>query len=90
MCIAAAELKKGGNDSEDKATKDSGNSSDDKTASDEAEGGAEEDWADEDEYVGELNPGPSKHNKKMLLSVDKVHMYIILSNFEYSPIETCC
>ena len=39
---------------------------------DEGEGGAEEDWADEDENVGELNPGPSKCNKKMLSSVDKV------------------
>ena len=71
MCIAAAELKKAGDDSEDEATKDSENSSDDETASDEGEGGAEEDWADEDENVGELNPGPSKC-KKILSSVDKV------------------
>ena len=88
--FAAAELKKGGDDSEDEVTKDLQNLSDDETASDKGEGGAEEDWADEDENVGKLNPGPSKYNKKMLLSVDKVHMYIILSNFEYSPIETCC
>ena len=73
MRIAAAELKKGGDDSEDEATKDSENSSDDETASDEGEGGAEEDWADEDENVGELNPGPSKR-KKMLSSVDKVRV----------------
>ena len=78
MRIAAAELKKGGDDSEDEATKDSENLSDDETASDEGEGGAEEDWADEDENVGELNPGPSKCNKKMLLSVDKVHVLYCL------------
>ena len=74
MCIAAAELKKGGDDSEDEVTKDLQNLSDDETASDKGEGGAEEDWADEDENVGKLNPGPSKYNKKMLLSVDKVHI----------------
>ena len=43
MRIAAAELKKGGDNSKDEATKDSENSSDDETASDEGEGGAEED-----------------------------------------------
>ena len=48
------------------------NSSDDETANDEGKGGAEEDWADEVENVGELNPGPSKRNKKILSSVDKV------------------
>jgi hypothetical protein len=74
MRIAAAELKKGGDDSEDEATNDLGNSSDDETASDEGEGGAEEDWVDEDENVGEVNPGPSKRNKKMLSSVDKVRV----------------
>ena len=65
----------GGDDSEDEATKDSENSSDDETASDEGEGGAEEEWADEDENVGELNAGPSKC-KKMLSSVDKVHVFV--------------
>ena len=78
MRIAAAELKKGADDSEDEATKDSEISSDDETASDEGEGGAEEEWADEDENVDELNPGPSKRNKKMLSSVDKVCVYHIV------------
>ena len=62
--ITAAELKKGSDDSEDNAMQGSESSSDDETDSSEGKGGAEEDWADED--------GPSKHNQKTLLSVDKV------------------
>ena len=64
MHIAAAELKKGGNEGENDVTKGSESLSDDETDSGEGEGGAEEDWADEE--------GLSKHNQKTLLSVDKV------------------
>src|ERR1700692_593099 len=64
MRIAAAELKKGSDDSEDDAMKGSESLSDDETDRGEGKGGAEEDWADED--------GPSKCNQKTLSSVDKV------------------
>jgi hypothetical protein len=66
MRIAAAELKKGSDDSEDDATKGSESLNDDETDSGEGKGGAEEDWADED--------GPSKRNQKTLSSVDKVRV----------------
>ena len=77
MCIAAAELKKGSDDSEDEAMEASGeqSSSEDETSSDEVSEGAEKDWVDEpDEDTDKLSAGaPKQKQKKILISVDKVH-----------------
>ena len=70
MHIAAAELKAGGDNSENEAIEGSENSS---TSSTDDEGGAEEDWGDEDKNVNESNAGPSKCKQKTLSSVNKVH-----------------
>jgi hypothetical protein len=75
MHIAAAELKKGGDNSEDEAMEDSlASLSDDSdgVASGEGKGGAEEDWEDENENAGKSSAGPSKRNQKTLSSVKKV------------------
>ena len=64
MCVAAAELKKGGDDSEHEAGGDSDRecSSDDETTStgDKGEDCVEEDLVDEDENFDEASAGPSK------------------------------
>jgi hypothetical protein len=63
MRIAAVELKKGNDDSEDEAMEASGkqSSSEDETSSDEVGEGAEEDWVDElDEDTDELSAGAPK------------------------------
>ena len=75
MHIAAAELKKGGDNSDDETMEDSSESLSDNSdgvASGEGKGGAEEDWVDENENAGKSSAGPSKHNKKTLSSVKKV------------------
>jgi len=86
MHVAAAELKKGGDDSEHEAGGDSDreSSTEDETTSDEGEDCAEEDWVDEDENVGEASAGPSKQKRKRktLLSVDRVRgSFIIVCQF---------
>ena len=74
MRIVAAELKKGGDNSKDEAMEDSSESLSDNSdgvASGRGKGGAEEDWVDKNENAEKLSAGPSKRNKKTLLSVEK-------------------
>jgi hypothetical protein len=82
MHIAAAELKKGNDDSEDEAMEASGerSSSEDETSNDEVDEGAEEDWVDEpDEDTDKSSAGaPKWKQKKILTSVDKVHALSII------------
>ena len=72
MCIVAAELKKGNDDSKDENIE----ASMEKSSSEDGDDGAvEEDWADEDE--DEPTTGQAKCKwKKIFLSVDKVHTVI--------------
>src|ERR1700733_9597587 len=82
MRIAAVELKKGNDDSEDEAMEALGkqSSSEDETSSDKVGEGAEEDWVDEpDEDTDESSAGaPKQKQKKILTSVDKVRVLSII------------
>jgi hypothetical protein len=71
MRIAAAELKKGGDDSEDENIE---GSTEESSSEDGNDGVVEEDWADEDEV--EPTIGQAKRKRKILSSVDKVRAVI--------------
>jgi hypothetical protein len=95
MRIAAAELKKGSDDSENEAMEASGeqSSSEDETSSDEVGEGAGEDWVDEpdSEDADESGGAPKRKQKKILTSVDKVRaLSIIIFVFDQNtPPATC-
>jgi hypothetical protein len=71
MRIVEAELKKGGDDSEDENIEGSMEESSSENGDD---GGVEEGWADKDE--DEPTTGQAKRKRKILSSVDKVHTVI--------------
>ena len=96
MCIAEAELKKGGDDSEDEDMEGAGgesSSEDDTTSEEDGEVGAE-DWVDEGEEAEESSAGQSKCKCKVLLSVDKVReiqyiSYLIITDQNLYPAPRC-
>jgi len=65
MCIAAAELKKGGDNSEDENIE---GSMEESSSEDSNDGAVEEDWADEDKEKPTI--GQAKHKQKIFLSVN--------------------
>ena len=65
MCIVAAELKKGGDNSEDENIE---GSMEESSSEDSNDGAVEEDWADEDK--DEPTIGQAKHKRKIFSSVN--------------------
>jgi len=87
MRITAAELKKGGDDSNDEALEASGeqSSSEDETSSDEVGEGAEKDWVDEpDEDTDKSSAGaPNGSRRRSLQALDKVRALSISFSFSF-------